>query len=322
MGKTIFIKDLTPNENIDDVFILTNIEIRQSRNGNYFMQGGIQDNSGNLGFKKWDITDMDRRLCKEDKALFARVIGKSQEFNGNVQVIVDDMIKLDPGDEDMALCLKMSPVMPKTLYDFIMRVVDEKISDEDYKKIIKYFYEKDRDKLLLYPAAKQFHHAEVGGLLHHTSRMLQAAIAISDVYKDLSKDLLFTGVILHDIEKLRELEVNSIGIAEDYTKEGKMLGHLVMGAIELDKIAVKLEIDEEKKLLLEHMMISHHYTPEFGSPRRPLFPEAEVLHHLDDMDAKLYDMREAISDIPEGEFSDKVWTLGNQQVYKHFKLRE
>ena len=254
------------------------------------MQGGIQDNSGNLGFKKWDITDMDRRLCKENKALFARVIGKSQEFNGNVQVIVDDMIKLDPGDEDMALCLKMSPVMPKTLYDFIMRVVDEKISDEDYKKIIKYFYEKDRDKLLLYPAAKQFHHAEVGGLLHHTSRMLQAAIAISDVYKDLSKDLLFTGVILHDIEKLRELEVNSIGIAEDYTKEGKMLGHLVMGAIELDKIAVKLEIDEEKKLLLEHMMISHHYTPEFGSPRRPLFPEAEVLHHLDDMDAKLYDM--------------------------------
>jgi 3'-5' exoribonuclease len=94
-----------------------------------------------------------------------------------------------------------------------------------------------------------------------------------------------------------------------------MLGHLVLGVREMEKLCTELGIDEEKKIMLEHMIISHHYLPEFGSPIRPLFPEAEMLHYLDMIDAKMFDMEEAISKTQPGEFSDRVWTLDNRTIY-------
>ena len=125
-----------------------------------------------------------------------------------------------------------------------------------------------------------------------------------------------TGVILHDMEKINEIESNELGISTGYSFEGKMLGHLVQGVRVIDKLADQLDIPREKAVMLEHMILSHHYEPEFGSPKKPLFPEAEMLHYLDMIDAKMFDMQEALEKTEPGSFSDRVWTLDNRNLYK------
>jgi len=141
-------------------------------------------------------------------------------------------------------------------------------------------------------------------------------IAICGVYTDLNQDMVATGVIIHDMEKLNEIESNEYGISPGYSMEGQLLGHIVMGVKSLDRITEKLDFPREKALMLEHMILSHHYEPEFGSPKRPLFPEAEVLHYLDILDARMFDMYDALAATEPGEFSDRVWTLDNRRLYK------
>ncbi|MBQ6686511.1 MAG: HD domain-containing protein, partial [Firmicutes bacterium] len=136
------------------------------------------------------------------------------------------------------------------------------------------------------------------------------------VYQNLKRDWVVTGVIIHDMEKIREIESNELGIASGYSFEGQMLGHLVQGVKYVDRLAEELGIDKEKTIMLEHMILTHHYEPEFGSPKKPLFPEAELLHYLDMMDAKMFDMEAALAATKPGEFSDRVWTLDNRKLYK------
>lgn len=132
----------------------------------------------------------------------------------------------------------------------------------------------------------------------------------------MNRDLVAAGVILHDIEKLNEILSNEYGVSPGYSFEGQMLGHIVQGIKLLDRTCRELGISEEKTLMLEHMILSHHYEPEFGSPKKPLFPEAEVLHYLDILDARMFDMEDALNGVAPGEFSDRIWTLDNRRIYK------
>lgn len=136
------------------------------------------------------------------------------------------------------------------------------------------------------------------------------------VYPILNRDLLIAGVIFHDIEKMTEIRSNEFGVSDGYSFEGKLLGHLVQGVKVIDELAKELGISEEKSIMLQHMSISHHYEPEFGSPKKPLFPEAEMLHYLDIMDAKMYDIEEAMSSTEPGEFSDRIWSMDNRSLYR------
>jgi 3'-5' exoribonuclease len=125
------------------------------------------------------------------------------------------------------------------------------------------------------------------------------------------------------MEKLNEIESNEWGISPGYTMEGQLLGHLIQGVKTIDRMAREAGISEEKAVMLEHMIISHHYEPEFGSPRKPMFPEAEVLHYLDMMDAKIYDFEDALAGVLPGEFSQRVRTLDGRLLYKpSFKKAE
>lgn len=137
-----------------------------------------------------------------------------------------------------------------------------------------------------------------------------------EVYTELDSELVMAGVILHDMEKINEIESDELGISSGYSFEGKLLGHLVQGVKTIDRLARELDIPYEKTVMLEHMLLSHHYEPEFGSPKRPMFPEAEMLHYLDVLDAKMFDMQEALEKTEPGHFSERVWTLDNRTVYK------
>ncbi|HZK02253.1 MAG TPA: hypothetical protein VFC96_05250, partial [Anaerovoracaceae bacterium] len=127
---------------------------------------------------------------------------------------------------------------------------------------------------------------------------------------------LITGVIIHDVEKLNEIISDENGIASGYSFEGQLLGHLIQGVKTIDRMAEEIGMSEEKTVMLEHMILSHHYEPEYGSPKKPLFPEAEILHYLDIVDARMYDMEEALFGTKPGEFSEKVWTLDNRRLYR------
>ena len=136
------------------------------------------------------------------------------------------------------------------------------------------------------------------------------------VYTNLNQDLVLAGVILHDMEKLDEIESGTDGIATGYSFEGQLLGHIIQGIKMIDRITLELGISREKALMVEHMILAHHYEPEFGSPKKPLFPEAEVLHYLDILDARMFDMQAALEATEPGAFSDRIWTLDNRKLYK------
>ena len=194
--------------------------------------------------------------------------------------------------------------------------VTAQFEDIGLKKIVMYFLEKYKEKLLYYPAAKQNHHAIFGGLLYHIKRMLNVGQKISEVYPHINKELLYSGIILHDIEKINEMDATLNGIVTDYTREGKLLGHISTGIVELGKIELDEDITNEKILLLQHMILSHHYKPEYGSPKQPMFIEAELLHHIDNIDAKVFMFQKETDKLKPNEFSQNIWNLDKRKLYK------
>ena len=211
--------------------------------------------------------------------------------------------------------VKAAPEKPEDMYDYIVAAV-ESMEDRDLKNLCMKLLTDNRDKLMYYPAAQKNHHAQLGGLLYHMKRMLMTGQRVCEVYTNLNRDLVSTGVIIHDMEKLNEIESGPDGIATGYSFEGQMLGHIIQGVKSIDRLTLELDFPREKAIMLEHMILAHHYEPEFGSPKKPLFPEAEVLHYLDILDARMFDMHSALEATEAGSFSDRVWTLDNRKLYK------
>ena len=157
----------------------------------------------------------------------------------------------------------------------------------------------------------------VGGLLYHTMSILRMAEEMCKIYPNICKDLLFSGVILHDVAKTWELETGKSGLAKGYSVEGELIGHLVKGAMYVNDAANELGIDSEIVPLLEHMILSHHGVPEFGSPTRPMFLEAIILSSLDALDATVFEVNNATSKVKPGECTDRQWALDNRKLYNH-----
>jgi 3'-5' exoribonuclease len=201
------------------------------------------------------------------------------------------------------------------MYNEILYYIN-KMDSADMKKLVLAVLESYKTELLYYPAAKSNHHAIKSGLLYHIIRMLRSAEALSGIYKNINPDLLYAGVILHDMEKINEMDATEAGVVETYTKEGQLLGHIIMGIKRIDRIAEQLNVDSELSLLIQHMILSHHYEPEFGSPKKPLIPEGELLHYIDMIDARMYDMNKALKDMDDEQFTDPVFVLDRRRLYK------
>jgi 3'-5' exoribonuclease len=146
--------------------------------------------------------------------------------------------------------------------------------------------------------------------------MLRLAKALVDIHPWLDGDLLVAGVIIHDLGKLAEMQSDAAGLAADYTVEGRLIGHIVRGAIDIARVAERVGADPEKTVLLQHLVLSHHGKLEFGSPVLPKIPEAEALSVIDVLDARLFEMRDALAGVEPGGFSAKVWCLDNRELYR------
>ena len=191
-----------------------------------------------------------------------------------------------------------------------------RIKNDKIRTIASYLYYNNKDKFIIYPAATKFHHAYVSGLLYHTYRMLLNAEGLVKIYDYLDTDLVYTGIILHDIAKIYEF---SGAIKTQYTTEGLLLGHIVLGVLMIERAANINQIYSEEVMLLEHIVLSHHGIPEFGSPKRPMLPEAVAVNMLDDMDSKLTVVGEALDTYEEGEFSQGISVLNKTRLYKPLK---
>lgn len=315
--KDIYISDLKTNQDFISYFIVKTIAVKVGSNKKAYLDLLLADCSGDISAKKWDIADEELpglEKIKEGHVIKVRAV--VTEWNGMKQLRVSRIRQTSAEDNiDLKDYIKAAPEDAADMYDYIY-VRAAAFKDKDLKNICVTQLERNKEKLMYYPAAQKNHHAEMAGLLYHVKRMLMMAERACEVYTNLNRELVMAGVILHDMEKINEIESNEFGISTGYSFEGKMLGHLVQGVRAIDKLADELDIPREKAVMLEHMMLTHHYEPEFGSPKKPLFPEAEMLHYLDMVDAKMFDMQEALEKTEPGEFSDRVWTLDNRTLYK------
>ena len=318
--KQIFVKDLKKEMEVIDFFMVKSVVVKTGSTGKPYLDVVLGDNTGEINGKKWDVGTSDHLLKEKD---IVKIIAVVTEFNSQLQLKIQRIRKAVPESNpddimDMGDFVKAAPEDPEEMYDYIFRSCDS-IKDEDYRKLCLRVLEDNREKLMYYPAASKNHHAELGGLLYHTKRMLMNGERVCQVYTNLNKDLVIAGVVLHDIQKIFEIDADTDGMASGYSFEGQMLGHIVMGVKYIDKLADETDLPYEKKIMMEHMVLSHHYEPEFGSPKKPLFPEAEVLHYLDILDARMYDMEEAVAHTEPGGFSDRIWTLDNRRIYNPTK---
>jgi len=315
--KTHYIKNLVIGEEVTEFFIVKRAEIKTGANGKVYFDILLGDKTGETSGKKWDLIEAEvEALSRYLPGDVVKIKAHVTEWNGAAQFRISRIRPLSEKDViDINDYIKSAPEPPEKMYAYILDTANT-IGDEEFRLVALTLLEREKERLLYYPAAKMNHHAIHGGLLYHIERMLMLAERICEVYTSLSRDLLLTGVIIHDVEKLNEMQADTNGIVSDYTFEGQMLGHLVMGVRTIDRLADEIGLSFEKAVLLEHMMISHHYEPEFGSPRRPLFPEAEALHYLDMLDSKLYDFEEGLTGVIPGGFSDWIRTLDNRRVFK------
>lgn len=315
--KELYVTDLKTGMEITDFFMIKNIEIKTGSNGKRYLDLTLSDKTGEVNGKKWDIEPAEEAGIERIKTgQILKIKAEVTEWKGIKQLRVS-RIRFASTDDKLRRrdFIKAAPEEPVKMYEFIMGVIDG-FEDEELKALCKSIYEDNKERIMYYPAAMSNHHAEYAGLLWHVKRMLMAGIKMCEVYTNLNRDLLLAGIVIHDIEKLNEIESDENGISPGYSFEGQMLGHLVQGVTMIHNLCVSMGIGNEKMVLLEHMILSHHYQPEYGSPKRPLFPEAEMLHHLDNIDAKMFDMEESLAGVEPGEFGEKVWTLDNRKLYK------
>lgn len=308
---SMLLADIKRDDRFEGYLIVRAAEQRAAASGKNYLDMTLADRSGSINAKMWDGT-----VQPPVPGSIVKVRATGNEFNGRMQLRVEKIRAVEKRDEvDMSALIPCAPEDPKKMLEQVVRAAD-RIADNDLRRITCALLDRAGDKLLTFPAAKQMHHAERGGLLHHMTTMLRAAEALMGVYPRLNRSLLTAGVIIHDLAKIDEMDADALGLVSDYSVDGKLLGHIVRGVVNIQQAAEKTGASQAKALLLQHMVLSHHGIADYGSPMPPKFPEAEVLHMIDTLDARLFEMDEALSRAMPGGFSEKVWGLENRQLYR------
>ncbi len=304
---------------VEGFCIVKSVQLKLNVKGAEYLDFTVADAEGEINAKLWDYQSAVHGTYSAGEII--KIRGTVNIYRDQEQLKIDRIRKMTDSDNvDLSAIVAEPPIngelLYKELYDFT-----HTFSDEDIARLTRYMLGANRERIIKYPAALRLHHAHKGGLAFHTHTMLSVAKKMVEVYSaiypELSSDLVYAGVILHDIAKTTELEVGPLGLATAYSVEGQLLGHITMGVNMIESAAVELGIPNEKAMLLEHILLSHHGVPEFGSPKPPMFPEAEIVSTVDSLDAKLYEMFDVLGAVQIGGFSDRQWALDNRLLYRH-----
>ena len=308
-------KDIGNNGAVEGFSVIKQCEKKMTKNGSYYLDLVLSDKDGEIFAKLWDYNEAAHGKYETD--MFVKIRGVISQYNGHDQLKIDRIRPVIESDNvDVSDFVKSADYSGEEMYNHLLSLVNA-FKDEDLKKVVSYLLEENKEKILYFPAAFRLHHAIRCGLLMHTASIVKLCESVCKVYPFVNRELLLSGAILHDIAKTVEFDVKETGIASGYTVPGNLLGHLVMGAMMVKEASQKLNIDSEKSMLLQHMILSHHGEPEFGAAVRPLFLEAELLSQLDLMDARVYEIMDAVNGIEKGEFTNRLWALEDRKFYKY-----
>lgn len=308
------ISDFQSGERIEGYYLIKSVDLKTSSNSKKYFDFTFGDKTGEINAKLWEYAEGDEE--KYSNNMLIKVRGTISTWQNALQLKIEKIRSVVHSDNvNIEDFVQTAPLESDFMYGEIVKYADN-MKNQDIRNIVKEILEENHDKLMHYPAAKKNHHAIKGGLLYHVLTMLRAGEKLTEIYTYLNRDLLFGGIILHDMSKLEEMDASDLGIVSEYTVEGQLLGHIIQGIKKLEVVAEKVGADKEITMMLQHMILSHHYEPEYGSPVKPMFPEAELLHHLDIIDARMYDMNRVLKDTKNGDFSEKIYSLEGRKIYK------
>jgi 3'-5' exoribonuclease len=299
---------------VEGIYTLRRFAVREARNGKYFADVIVGDLTGEIPAKYGILTS---RCSKNSKpAVLPESPASAKYNNGRLQLRINDIKNATPTQEELKDLIEAAPYPPDKMYAKIIEIIDG-IKNPDIRTLTKTYLERNKQQLMYYPAAKSFHHAVRSGLIYHTYSMFRCALPLLDIYDFLNKDLVYAGIALHDIGKIKEIISDENGIASQYSREGKLLGHITETVTDIGILAEELHTDKEVTMLLQHMVLAHHFSPEYGSPKPPMFAEAEKLHYLDVLDSRMNQMQKTLNLTQPGEFAENVWILDNRTIYNH-----
>ena len=288
--KEFFISECPQQENkiVTSSFVVASKQVKAKKNGEPYLALVLADRTGQIEAKMWDNVDEFINVFEQED--FLKIKGLINKYKNRFQLTIHKLRRMEDADIDF------TDYLPKTTKDIgeLWRTLTEFVAtfrNPNLKALVQLFMADTEiaERYRNAPAAKTLHHAYIGGLVDHVVSLFRSCDLMCQNYAQIDRDLLLTGAFLHDIGKIQELTYNR---AFSYTTRGQLLGHMI---IELEMLQAKLAqlpgFPGELKILLEHMIISHHGQYDFGSPKLPMFPEALMLHYLDDLDSKMEAMR-------------------------------
>ncbi|QAA35185.1 CMP-binding protein [Clostridium manihotivorum] len=310
------INEFEQNERIEGFFLIKSLSLKTANaNGKKYLDFALGDSTGEIAGKLWEVNDDNENAFKDNTIV--KIRGMVSAWQGNLQLKIEKIRNIDKEDDvNIQDYVQSAPFDSEYMFSKIKEYIDN-MKNQDIRNIVGYLFESSKEKLMYYPAAKKNHHAIRGGLLYHIMTMLTVAENLSSIYTFLNKDLLYAGVILHDLGKMKEMDSNELGIVSEYSLEGTLLGHITQGIKDVEVVGESFKADREVIVLLQHMILSHHYEPEYGSPVKPMIAEAEMLHYIDIIDARMYDIRRVTGETDEKQFSERLWSLENRRIYNH-----
>lgn len=298
-NKKNYVRDFAEGQTISDVFALSQTQRKEAKNGPYW-QLSLTDRTGSIEARIWFPQSQQFDNLKPEQ--FVAVSGQVSSFKDQLQMNITDMQVIDPVEAglNMADFLPSSTIPPQELLHEVEAFLAAELTFRPWAALCKNVLgdKRIRDALLSAPGAKAIHHAYAGGLLEHTLGIMRICKALAELYPGVDKEILLVAALLHDLGKAFEL---SHGMSREYTDEGRLIGHILMGLEEVEPFLRKAkDLPKELVMHLKHLIISHHGELEFGSPRRPKTVEAFILHYADNLDAKINTIRAALA-APEGE---------------------
>jgi 3'-5' exoribonuclease len=307
----LFVKDIKPGVQINEIYMVTQPVLRNTTRGDLYIAMFLSDKTGKVNSRMWQATEAIYNQIPSEG--FVQIRGKSELYQGAMQIVINDILVVDDGK------VNRTDYMPRTEKDipkmfeelkqivgtiknpFLKALTTEFLNDKDLMKA-----------LCTAPAAMQMHHDYLGGLLEHTHNMLKVADVIIPYYPKIQRDLVIAAIFLHDIAKTSELSYKT---AISYTNAGQLLGHIVMGAElvneKVDSLAANgVDVDQDVLDSLLHIIISHHGTYEFGSPKLPATAEAFMVNYIDDLDAKM----NQVANLIENDPGNTDWTAYHRSL--------
>lgn len=294
-----YIETLREGERVNEIYLCKNKQSALTKAGKPYEALILQDKTGTLDAKIWEPGSVG--IDDFDRFDYINVVGDITSFQGALQLNVKRVRKATEGEYEPKEYLPVSEYNVDEMYEQLLGYIKQ-MENPYLKKLAGSFFIEDADfakRFKFHSAAKSVHHGFVGGLLEHTLSVTKLSAYFADNYKILNKDLLVCAAMFHDIGKLEEL---STFPENDYTDEGQLLGHIMIGAMEIaERIKTIDGFPEKLAHEMEHCILAHHGELEYGSPKKPALPEAVALSYADNIDAKMETMRELLANVPEGD---------------------